>query len=248
MEYLKVMSYNIHSGIGRDGKYDLERIAEVIRSENPDIVALQEIDVGLKKSHFDNQPNLLAAELNYYSYFCLTRVTERGTYGILTLSRFPIIEKQKYDLSFGSDLEPRGLSKIITEPNLNNILNVYNIHLGLRVRERAYQRRRMLSDSILLEQNGKFPKIIMGDFNDRVISVVHGKLQRYFIDIFNFLRIKKRSTFSWKKIALRLDHIYVNHQLKPVDAYVLKNKLTNQASDHYPLIGILELKNGSYHN
>ena len=48
-------------------KQYLHKLTEVetnlskFRSENPDIVALQEIDVGLKKSHFDNQPNLLAA-------------------------------------------------------------------------------------------------------------------------------------------------------------------------------------------
>jgi endonuclease/exonuclease/phosphatase family metal-dependent hydrolase len=40
---IKVLSYNIHYGIGMDKKYDLERIAKVIVSHNPDIVGLQEI-------------------------------------------------------------------------------------------------------------------------------------------------------------------------------------------------------------
>ncbi|MBN2366638.1 MAG: hypothetical protein EH225_12085, partial [Calditrichaeota bacterium] len=92
MDSIKVMSYNIHSGIGRDGVYNLERIRDVIARENPDIIALQEVDIGLKKSHFDDQPMRLSDELKLYSYFCLTRVTEKGTYGILTLCRFPIIE------------------------------------------------------------------------------------------------------------------------------------------------------------
>ena len=88
----------------------------------------------------------------------------------------------------------------------------------------------------------------MGDFNDRFISVVHGRLSRHFIDVFNFLRIKRRSTFRWRKITLRLDHIYVSEQFQPVDAYVVKNKLTDQASDHYPIVGILQFKNGKANN
>ncbi len=242
MDYIKVMSYNIHSGIGRDGKYSLERIRDVILSEDPDVIALQEVDVGLKKSRFDDQPAWLSNELRYYSYFCLTRVTEGGTYGILTLSRFPIIEKAKYDLSFRTDIEPRGISRIDAEIDLHGFMHVYNIHLGLRVRERNYQRRVMLSESLLLDQNRKDPKIIMGDFNDRIISVVHGKLRQHFTDIFNFLQVKRRSTFKWKKITLRLDHIYVSEHFQPVDAYVVKSKLAHQASDHYPLVGVLKLK------
>ena len=248
MDYLKVMSYNIHSGIGRDGKYSLDRIRDAIRVENPDFIALQEVDVGLRKSHFDDQPAKLAEELNYFPYFCLTRVIERGTYGILTLSRYPIIERRKYDLSFRNDMEPRGISRIDVKPGHNGLIDVYNIHLGLGVRERSYQRQLMLSDSILLNRSRKIPKIIMGDFNDRFISVVHGRLSRHFIDVFNFLRIKRRSTFRWRKITLRLDHIYVSEQFQPVDAYVVKNKLTDQASDHYPIVGILQIKNGKADN
>ena len=43
---LRVMTYNIHSCKGRDGKVRPDRVAEVIRAEHPDIVALQEICVG----------------------------------------------------------------------------------------------------------------------------------------------------------------------------------------------------------
>ena len=41
---LRIMSYNIHNGMGLDGRRDLERIAAVILEVNPDIVALQEVD------------------------------------------------------------------------------------------------------------------------------------------------------------------------------------------------------------
>lgn len=41
---LRLMSYNIRHGAGLDGRLDFERIAEVIKREHPDVVALQEVD------------------------------------------------------------------------------------------------------------------------------------------------------------------------------------------------------------
>lgn len=47
---LRIMSYNIHNGMGLDGRRDLERIAAVILEVNPDIVALQEVDSVTERS------------------------------------------------------------------------------------------------------------------------------------------------------------------------------------------------------
>jgi endonuclease/exonuclease/phosphatase family metal-dependent hydrolase len=236
------MSYNIHSGIGQDGKYRLERIIELLREETPDFVALQEVDWGLKKSSYDNQPERLSQELNMYAYFCMMRVIEKGTYGILTLSRFPIVDSEKYDLSYRTDIEPRGLSRSDVDMNSSGHLHVYNIHLGLRVRERQHQRRLLLSETVLLDQNKREPKILMGDFNDRLVPVVHGKLRRHFTDVFSFLRIRNDWTFRWKRLQLRLDHIYVSEHFRPQEAYIIRSPLAHIASDHYPLVGILKLK------
>lgn len=41
---LKVMSYNIHYGVGMDKKKDLARIAKIITDQNLDLVGLQEIE------------------------------------------------------------------------------------------------------------------------------------------------------------------------------------------------------------
>ena len=47
---IRVLCYNIHYGQGTDGKYDIERLATVINRTKPDLVALQEVDVGVKRS------------------------------------------------------------------------------------------------------------------------------------------------------------------------------------------------------
>ena len=42
---LTLVSYNIHSGIGTDGRFDLHRVAEVLSEIDADIIALQEVGV-----------------------------------------------------------------------------------------------------------------------------------------------------------------------------------------------------------
>ena len=42
---MRVASYNIHRGIGRDGKYEPGRILRVLQEMDADILALQEVDL-----------------------------------------------------------------------------------------------------------------------------------------------------------------------------------------------------------
>ena len=51
---MRILSYNIHKGIGgRDRRYRLERVLEVIAREEPDVVCLQEVDRHVRRSRFD---------------------------------------------------------------------------------------------------------------------------------------------------------------------------------------------------
>src|SRR6202165_2432600 len=47
---LRVLTYNIHHGEGTDGRFDVPRLAEVIKSVRPDLVALQEVDEGTERA------------------------------------------------------------------------------------------------------------------------------------------------------------------------------------------------------
>src|SRR5262245_43373982 len=57
---IRVLSYNIHHGRGLDDKVDLERIAEVILSVKPDLVAVQEVDQKARRTEGVDQPAELA--------------------------------------------------------------------------------------------------------------------------------------------------------------------------------------------
>ena len=47
---LRVMTYNIHVGVGMDKKLDLPRVAGVINAQQPDLVGLQEVDRGVTRT------------------------------------------------------------------------------------------------------------------------------------------------------------------------------------------------------
>ncbi len=240
---IKVMSYNIHSGIGRDRVYHLDRIIEVLAAENPDIIALQEVDRNLSRSNFDDQSRRIGEALGMHYQHCVNQYIEAGEYGISTFSRFPIVNQERHDLSVRSRIfGPRGTLRTDLQLDDGTRLHVFNVHLGLRVRERRYQRQQLLSETILLDDALQDPMIVLGDFNDRPISVVHPKFRAYFRDVLRRGRGRRPATFSWGPLRFRLDYIYISEALMAIDAYTVKNPLTRVASDHLPMVAVLEIQ------
>src|SRR6185369_12881430 len=91
MRRLRVMTYNIHRGRGFDRKVDLGRVADVIASYDPDVVTLQEVDVGRQRSGCIDQPTELAKRLGLDVVFAPNLQWGDGEhYGIATLTRLPI--------------------------------------------------------------------------------------------------------------------------------------------------------------
>ncbi len=239
---IKLMTYNIHSGIGTDRRYDLKRILQVIRDENPDVVTLQEVDRGLPRTKYEDQTRILGEALGMDYLHCGTRLVNGGDYGITVLSRFPITGKHRYDISdYRTKSEQRYCVRVDLAVAPGAPLHVFNCHLGLATGERQFQRRRMLSEAILLNQDLHHPVVLMGDFNDRPVPVVHRLLRHHFHDVFNRLGKRCGSTFCWGPLRWRLDHIYTSDDVRPVDACVCKTALTKIASDHRPLISVVEM-------
>ncbi|HEV7286378.1 MAG TPA: endonuclease/exonuclease/phosphatase family protein, partial [Kaistia sp.] len=69
MSTARILSYNVHACVGTDKKLSPERIARVIQSRDPDIVALQEIDVGRARSGRIDQAQVLAELLGMEAHF-----------------------------------------------------------------------------------------------------------------------------------------------------------------------------------
>ena len=238
---LKLMTYNIHSGVGLDKRYDLGRIRRVLDEERPDIAALQEIECGSLATSYDDQASLLAGDLALSSAFCATRPAGQGSFGIGVLSGFPVLHQQHYDLSFPTGREPRYCLRVDLEIERGAVLHVFTCHLGLGSRERAFQRKRMVSDAILLSEELRHPVVVMGDFNDRPIPVVHRDLRKHFSDAFALAGKRGGPTFKAGPLSFRLDHIYLSDGIRVLDCSVRNDALTRIASDHRPVIASVEV-------
>jgi len=239
---VRLVTYNIHSAVGTDGRHDLERIGDVIGRQRPDVVALQEVDRGRARTALEDQASMLAESLGFASRFCTTRQFETGDFGLAVLSRFPVVAAQQYDLSYGERREPRSCLRVDVAVAPDLLLHVFNCHFGLATLERRWQRRRMLSDAILLSEDLHHPVVLMGDFNDRPVSVVHSELRQHFVDAFGATGKRRCTTFVYGPLRLRLDHIYVSHQVRVVDCGVSATGDARIASDHRPLVAEIELR------
>ena len=90
VEQVTVLSYNIHHGVGMDGKLDLQRIGKIIKKVNPDIVALQEVELKTKKTGNIDQAKVLAKATGLNYAFGPAINFAGGKYGNAILSRYPI--------------------------------------------------------------------------------------------------------------------------------------------------------------
>lgn len=97
---LRVLCYNIHYGQGNDGVYDLERLAQVIQATQPDLVGLQEVDVGVRRSGKTHQVLRLAELTGLASSYGPTQHYEGGLYGNAVLSRLPILDVAIHPLPY----------------------------------------------------------------------------------------------------------------------------------------------------
>src|SRR5688572_23492710 len=89
---ITVLTYNIHHGEGSDGKIDLERIARIITAKKADLVALQEVDKGTKRSGGVDQAKELGRLTGMNYVFGRAIDHQGGEYGQAILSRWPIKE------------------------------------------------------------------------------------------------------------------------------------------------------------
>src|SRR5271167_1692127 len=82
----RILTYNVHRCVGTDRRLDVGRVAEVIAAQSPDIVALQEVDVGRARTGGVDQAHRLAQRLGMAFHFnaALTVETERFGDAILT--------------------------------------------------------------------------------------------------------------------------------------------------------------------
>ena len=236
---LKLLSYNIHKGIGgRDRRYRLQRIIDVIAAESPDIVCLQEVDRNVRRSRFDNQPELFAERLALeHRMYQLNVHVQTGGYGNLLLSRWPFLSHHQVSLTRQTK-KPRGAQMAIIETP-GGAVHIVNWHLGLGERERHWQTRRLLEHHLHREARD-LPQLIVGDFIDWRNTLASGPFEVHGFRQLTTPISRFRSFPAYLPLG-SLDKAFWRGSFSQLTAHVAKRRLARDASDHLPLVVDFEL-------
>ncbi|MCF6367985.1 endonuclease/exonuclease/phosphatase family protein [Rhizobium halophilum] len=236
---LKILSYNVHSCIGTDRKLDPARIAQVIADLSPDIIGLQELDVGRSRTGGVDQAHIIASLLRMkYHFHAALHVTEER-YGDAILTALPM--KLIKSGMLPSSGEQRGALWVeITVGDTS--LQVFNTHLGLRRSDRIQQAASLLSPAWLGHPayDGT-AKVLIGDLNSVGSSTAYKHFARRFHDAQKAAGATPKPTFPSRFPLMRLDHIFVSDHVEVVETQVPSTTLVRQASDHVPLLATVRL-------
>lgn len=224
--HLRLATWNIHMGIGLDGRRDLARTATVIRDMVPDLIGLQEVDNCRSKNGDDLDTLRDWTGLEVVAGPTMQRST--GDYGNALFTRLPVVDIERYDLSV-KQREPRGLLIAHLEWH-GERLQVAVTHLGLRAGERREQVQRLIE---CLSRSDRAPLILMGDFNE---WFVWGRPRRWLERHFHQLR--SPATFPSRRPIFGLDHILADPPERLGGQQVFKSELARIASDHLPLMAM----------
>jgi endonuclease/exonuclease/phosphatase family metal-dependent hydrolase len=238
---LRVVTYNIHKCIGGlDRRYDPERTAEAIAALEADVVLLQEVDDGAKRSNGDRQVDRLAdlVGLPYRTWFGNVAVRGGGEYGNAVLSRFPIVETSNVDLTIRLKKRRSVLHAAlrVRHEAIDRTVHVFNMHLGLAEFERKIQLRRFLECHPFSHLHHDTPIIVGGDLND-----VYGRLWQMLTPAgFRGPERSPRTFPAWAPMRA-LDGIYVRGNVEVKELARADTMLARRASDHRPLWADLQL-------
>jgi len=240
----RIVTYNVHRCVGNDRQLDVARVAEVLARLEPDIVGLQELDVGRARTNHVDQATEIATRLEMAVHFHPAMRVEKELYGDAILSAYPEKLIQTGPLPGHprlTALEPRGALWLEVEIDGRKV-QVLNTHLGLVPREQQTQASFLAGPSWLDHPRCQTPKILIGDFNATGTSVVYRTLTAK-LDPARRLAPERRptSTFPSQLPVLRIDHIFVSPEIVVRDVFAPFDPLTRVASDHLPLVMDFEL-------
>jgi endonuclease/exonuclease/phosphatase family metal-dependent hydrolase len=240
----RIVTYNVHRCVGNDRRLDVGRVAAVLAALNPDIVALQELDVGRRRTNNVDQAHEIAQRLEMAVHFHPAFRVEEELYGDAILTSLPERLVKVGPLPGYhrvKALEPRGALWVEVQIG-GRPVQIINTHLGLVPREQQIQADHLAGPQWLEHPSCQWPVILLGDFNATASSLVYRTVTQR-LQPARRLAARKQptSTFPSPLPVLRIDHLFVSPGVVVQDVFAPFDPLTRVASDHLPLVMDFEI-------
>jgi endonuclease/exonuclease/phosphatase family metal-dependent hydrolase len=239
----RIMTYNVHSCRGVDGRLDVGRIAAVIAKSKPDIVALQEVDVRRSRTGGVDQAHAIAERLGMHFHFNAALQVEEERYGDALLTALPMRVVKSGPLpnlrkvevrGRRIELEDRGALWVEIEVE-GRPVQVINTHLGLVPLEQKAQAETLLGPHWLAASPD--PVILLGDFNATPRYACYKRFASRLMDARRLAPGRPGApTFPSRLPIMRLDHVFVSEGIAVGGVHAPDTALAKVASDHLPLV------------
>jgi endonuclease/exonuclease/phosphatase family metal-dependent hydrolase len=214
---LVVTTFNIHSGLAGGGLH-LDDLAAAIGSWDSDVVMLQEVSRNRGRVRFADEPEAFKSSLGMRaSYGVNLHPPDGGDYGVLTLSRYPIVSSTNTPLPTEPGAQQRGLLRTVIDVDGTKVA-IYNTHLqdgyfGLRLRQM-----RAITGIVSGE---KLPFVLGGDLNSVPASPVIGMTRPLMADSFAAVGAGEGATIPASRPRIRIDYLLHSPALVPVQSVVM---------------------------
>ncbi len=237
---LRILTYNVHSCIGLDGRLAPERIARVIARHRPDVVALQELDVRRARTGHLDQARAIADALEMSLAFHPTVTLADEEFGDAVLSPHPMRTVRTGALP-GLGHEPRGAIWVEVDlPDRDGGLRpvqLFNTHWSLYPRERRMAAEALAGAEWLDRPEARTDVVVCGDFNALWWFPSLRRLTGRLTDAQAGLDgHRPRATWFGRFPIGRIDHVLVDPSWTVLAVEVPDDTRARIASDHRPLV------------
>ena len=226
-EPLRVMTYNLHYGSNTKGQLDLEALAQVIETEQPDVVGLQEVSRGWV---INGSVDMLVWTAKRLDMALIFGPASDAQWGNAVLTRLPVLEQNHYPLPTENLLLRRGFIHARLSGSDGREFNFINTHYhnpadGGDVRV-------LQSQEILGFAEGLPLTIITGDLNaDHGMAEIDMYVDSGYGDVLDLTGVEPGHTNPVPDPSRRIDYIFVTPDWQASSAVVPYS----EASDHLPI-------------
>lgn len=234
---IKIMTYNIQHGLdykkllNKERIIDLDRICEIIKQENPDILGLNEVYNDVNNIETVEQTKYIASKLGYDYYFFGKSITIKNTigYGNAIVSRYPIIDVILHNIEDplvkDEDVyyETRSIIEVSIKIN-DKIINTFVSHFGLAKSEQLNATNKLLS---LIKDK---QTIFIGDLNMEETNENIKEISKALVNT-SYLIDGNKETYPSINPKIKIDYIFTKN-VENIDSKIIKEI----GSDHFPVV------------